>query len=172
VGQLEVSWTFRGGMDVRDEEMRTDGTIWVNNFLRTGIEMFTAGGKSGYVAEKAETEKGWIFPVGDEVVEMGYTDMFTDMFNAFENKTVPHETFYDGYIVNEIMDACYRSAKSKKWEPVKLEVWRGLDKAVPISEVKEFDKDHLFVKEETMPDGRIKLILKDKKTGKIIQREK
>jgi predicted dehydrogenase len=172
VGQLEVSWTFRGGMDVRDEVMGTEGTIWVNNFLRTGFEIFTAGGKSGYVAEKAETEKGWIFPVGDEVVEMGYTDMFTDMFNAFENKTKPKETFYDGYIVNEIMDACYRSAKSRKWEPVKLEVWRGLDKAVPISEIKEFDKDYLFVKEETMPDGRVKLILKDKKTGKIIQREK
>lgn len=172
VSQLEVSWTFRGGMDVRDEVMGTDGTIWVNNFLRTGFEMFTSGGKKGYVAEKAETEKGWIFPVGDEVVEMGYTDMFTDMFNAWENKRDPDETFYDGYIVNEIMDACYRSAKSKKWEPVKLDVWRGREKVVPISEVKEFDKDHLLVKEETMPDGKIKLILKEKKTGKIIQREK
>jgi predicted dehydrogenase len=172
VGQLEVSWTFRGGMDVRDEVMGTDGTIWVNNFLRTGFEMFTAGGKGGYVAEKAETEKGWIFPVGDEVVEMGYTDMFTDMFNSYENKTSPNETFYDGYIVNEIMDACYRSSKSKKWEPVRLEVWRGRDNVVPIADVKEYDRDYLFVKEETMPDGRIKLILKDKKTGKIIQREK
>jgi hypothetical protein len=70
------------------------------------------------------------------------------------------------------MDACYRSSKSKKWEPVRLEVWRGRDNVVPIADVKEYDRDYLFVKEETMPDGRIKLILKDKKTGKIIQREK
>ena len=31
------------------------GTIWLNHFLRTGFEMFTAGGSGGYVAEKAET---------------------------------------------------------------------------------------------------------------------
>lgn len=169
IGQFEVSWSFRGGMDLRDEVMGTDGTIWVNNFLRTGFEMFTAGGKKGYVAEKSETEKGWIFPVGDEVVELGYTDMFTDMFNALESKTEPKETFYDGYIVNEIMDACYRSAQSKKWEPVKLEVWRGLEKASKITELISFDENNYLVKEERMPDGSVKLILKDKKTGAINQ---
>ena len=156
-------------MDLRDEVMGTEGTIWINNFLRTGFEMFTAADKKGYVAEKAESEKGWLFPVGDELAELGYYNMFTDMFRAFENKSEPLETFYDGYVVNEIMDACYRSAKSKKWEPVKLKVWRGKDKTEPISEIREYDKDHIFVKEERMPDGKIKIILKDKKTGKISQ---
>lgn len=172
IGQFEVSWTFRGGMDLRDEVMGTDGTIWVNNFLRTGFEMFTAGGKKGYVAEKAETESGWIFPVGDEIAELGYFNMFTDIFRAQEEKTSPMETFYDGYIVNEIMDACYRSAKSKKWEPVELKVWRGREKVSPIAEVREYDADHVFVKEERMPDGSVKIILKEKKSGKIIQRIK
>jgi hypothetical protein len=134
--------------------------------------MFTAGGKKGYVAEKAETEKGWLFPVGDEVTELGYNHMFTDMFKSYEEKKAPRENFYDGYVVNEIMDACYRSAKSKKWEPVTLKVWRGLDKAKPIAEIREYDKDHIFVKEETLPDGVTKIILKEKKTGKIIQRIK
>ena len=55
IGQFEVSWTFRGGMDLRDEVAGTHGTIWLNHFLRTGFEMFTAGGGGGYVAEKAET---------------------------------------------------------------------------------------------------------------------
>jgi predicted dehydrogenase len=172
IGQFEVSWIFRGGMDLRDEIMGTEGTIWVNNFLRTGFEMFTAGGKGGYVAEKAETEKGWIFPVGDEVAELGYYNMFTDMFRAYEEKRNPQENFYDGYVVNEIMDACYRSAKSKKWEPVDLKVWRGSKNVKPIADIREYDKDHIFVKEETMPDGTIKLILKEKKTGKIIQKTK
>ncbi|MCJ7449899.1 MAG: Gfo/Idh/MocA family oxidoreductase [Bacteroidales bacterium] len=172
IGQFEVSWTFRGGMDLRDEVMGTEGTIWINNFLRTGFDMFTAGGKRGYVAEKAETEKGWIFPVGDEVAELGYYNMFNDMFRAYDTQAEPLETFYDGYVVNEIMDACYRSAKSKKWEPVKLKVWRGREKTGPISEIREYDKDHIFVKEERMPDGRVKVILKNKKTGKISQIEK
>jgi predicted dehydrogenase len=172
IGQFEVSWTFRGGMDLRDEVMGTEGTIWINNFLRTGFDMFTAGGNRGYVAEKAETEKGWIFPVGDELAELGYYNMFTDMFRAFEKRIDPLETFYDGYVVNEIMDACYHSAKSRKWEPIKLKVWRGKEKTEPISAIREYDKDHLFVKEERMPDGRIKIILKNKKTGKITQLEK
>ncbi|HWH36447.1 MAG TPA: Gfo/Idh/MocA family oxidoreductase, partial [Candidatus Limnocylindrales bacterium] len=125
LGQFEVSWTFRGGMDLRDEVAGTHGTIWMDHFLRTGFEMFTAGGAGGYVAEKAETERGWLFPVGDEVVELGYVDMFTDMFNAMEKGGAPQETFYDGYVVNAIMDACYRSAKSNRWEPVELFEWRG-----------------------------------------------
>ncbi len=89
IGQFEVSWTFRGGMDLRDEVAGTHGTIWLNHFLRTGYEMFTAGGGSGYVAEKAETTAGWLFPVGDEVSELGYVDMFTDMFNALEGGRAP-----------------------------------------------------------------------------------
>jgi predicted dehydrogenase len=36
IGQFEVSWTFRGGMDLRDEVAGTHGTIWINHFLRTG----------------------------------------------------------------------------------------------------------------------------------------
>ena len=72
VGQFEVSWTFRGGMDLRDEVAGTEGTIWLNHWLRTGFEMFTAVGQGGYVAEKAEGETGWLFPVGDEVGELGY----------------------------------------------------------------------------------------------------
>src|SRR4030042_3125813 len=170
IGQFEVSWQFRGGRDLRDEVMGTEGTIWINNFLRTGFEMFTAGGKKGYVEEKAESQKGCLFPVGDEVVELGYTDMFTDMFNAFEKKGKPRETFYDGYVVNEIMDAGYRSAKSKKWAPIKLREWRGKKRTPKISGIRDFDKDHIFVKEETMPDGKVKIILKNRKTGKIIQR--
>jgi predicted dehydrogenase len=170
IGQFEVSWSFRGGMDLRDEAMGTEGTIWVNNFLRTGFEIFTAASKGGYVAEKAETEKGWLFPVGDEVVELGYTDMFTDMFKAFENKDQPKETFYDGYVVNEIMDACYRSSKTKKWEPVNLDIWRGREKTARIKGTRDYDADHYLVKRETMPDGSVKLILKDKVTGVISQR--
>ena len=124
IGQFEVSWTFRGGLDLRDEVMGSEGTIWINNFLRTGLEMFTTGKGANYVAEKAESNTGWLFPVGDELNELGYNHMFMDMFNALEQGTSPKETFYDGYVVNAVLDAAYRSAKNKLWEPVQLEVWR------------------------------------------------
>ena len=169
MGQFEVSWTFRGGMDLRDEVAGTHGTIWMNHFLRTGFEMFTAGGGDGYVAEKAETSAGWLFPVGDEVSELGYVDMFSDMFGALEAGRAPRETLYDGYVVNEVMDACYRSAKSRAWEPVELVEWRGGTTA-RIAKTPETYEGQTVIKREVLPDGRSKLILKDPSTGDFTDR--
>jgi predicted dehydrogenase len=168
IGQFEVSWTFRGGMDLRDEIAGTEGTMWLNHSLRTGLEMFTAGGGEGYVAEKAESERGWLFPVGDEVSEFGYVDMFADMFNAMDERRVPQETLYDGYVVNAIMDTCYRSATSRRWEPVELE-WRG-GETPRISRTPETYDGHVLIKSEILPDGRRKLILKDKDSGEFVDR--
>ncbi|MEO5966148.1 MAG: Gfo/Idh/MocA family oxidoreductase [Candidatus Limnocylindrales bacterium] len=168
IGQFEVSWTFRGGMDLRDEVAGTQGTIWLNHFLRTGYEMFTTGGSGGYVAEKAETAAGWLFPVGDEVAELGYVDMFTDMFNAIDGGGTPQETFYDGYVVNAVMDAAYRSAKSGAWEDIDVE-WRGGSTA-RIAKDPESYEGHVVIKRETLPDGRQKLILKDPTTGDFVDR--
>jgi len=170
ISQFEVSWTFRGGMDLRDEVAGTEGTIWLNHWLRTGIEMFTAAGQGGYVAEKAEGQTGWLFPVGEEVAELGYVAMFNDMLSSLEKGVPPVETFYDGYVVNAIMDACYRSAESKKWEPVQLDLWRGQRTGSSKVQHVDFDQQYQLVKEELLPDGKTRLILKDKRTGEIVQK--
>jgi predicted dehydrogenase len=167
IGQFEVSWTFRGGLDLRDEVMGTEGTIWINNFLRTGLEMFTTGKGADYVSEKSESNTGWLFPVGDELNDLGYNHMFTDMFNSMENGTEPKETFYDGYVVNAVLDAAYLSAKTKLWEPVKLDIWRGKTGVGKHSHLVEYDMEHYLVKEEVTHYGAKKVILKNKKTGKI-----
>jgi predicted dehydrogenase len=166
IGQFEVSWTFRGGMDLRDEVAGTEGTIWTNHFLRTGFEMFSSGEGAGYVAEKAETTSGWMFPVGDEVAELGYVNMFADMFDAMDEGREPMETFYDGYVVNAVMDACYRSADSGRWEAVQLEEWRGGGVGRISPTRREWDGKTL-IKQEQMPDGRLKLIVKDEGTGEF-----
>ena len=170
VGQFEVSWAFRGGMDLRDEVSGTEGTIWINHFLRTGLELFTAVGPKEYVSEKAEGETGWLFPVGDEVHELGYPDMFTDMLNALDSGSEPAETFYDGYVVNAIMDACYRSADSKQWESVELEYWKEVSRPVEKKRPIEYEGKFVVIKEEQMPDGKTKLILQDKETNRVIER--
>lgn len=170
IGQFEVSWTFRGGMDLRDEVMGTEGTIWANNFLRTGFEMFTTGKGEQYVAEKAESNVGWLFPVGDEVHELGYSHMFTDMFDAIDKKTEPAETFYDGYIVNAILDAAYKSAASKQWEPVQISDWRGKAIAISSKKMTSYDDQYYLIKEEVLPSGEKKFIIKHKITGSIERR--
>ena len=169
IGQFEVSWTFRGGLDLRDEVMGTEGTIWINSCLRTGLEMFTTGKGADYVAEKAESTSGWLFPMGDEINDFGYNHMFTDVFNSFESGKAPKETFYDGYVVNAVLDAAYRSAKTKLWEPVQLDIWRGKIGVTKDSHLTEYDADHYLIKEETTHYGTKKVILKNKKDGKIIE---
>jgi predicted dehydrogenase len=168
IGQFEVSWTFRGGMDLRDEVAGTEGTIWANHFLRTGFEMFSSGQGGGYVAEKAETESGWVFPVGDEVADLGYVDMFADMFDAIDEGRQPAETFYDGYVVNAVIDACFRSAASRAWEPVELD-WRG-GTTPRIGKAAREEGGLTVIKEEHLPDGRRKLILKDPSSGAFVDR--
>jgi predicted dehydrogenase len=170
ISQVEVSWNFRGGMDLRDEVSGTEGTIRLDHWLRTGFEVFTTGKTDSYVAEKSESENGWLFPVGDEVHSLGYPDMFTDMLDSLENGKSPRETFYDGYIVNAIMDACYKSAESKKWEPVVITDWRGSEGLSGGIETVEFDEKHFLIKKEKMPDGSTKVMLKEKVTGNIIQK--
>jgi hypothetical protein len=132
--------------------------------------MFTAVGQGGYVAEKAESETGWLFPVGDEVHELGYTPMFKEMFDALDSGAAPMETFYDGYVVNAVIDACYKSAKTKLWEPVELEDWRGGGDVEQLGPQRDIDDRYVLIKEERMPDGQTKLIMKDKKSGEIVQK--
>jgi predicted dehydrogenase len=198
VGQFEVSWTFRGGMDLRDEVSGTEGTIRLDHFLRTGFEMFTAAGQSGYVAEKAEGRTGWLFPVGDEAHELGYVHMFQDMLDAWESGRAPMETFHDGYVVNAVIDACYRSMTSGRWEAVRLAEWqrngakmgktgrkpgrKALSRAPERrlkakiggnqggSPGKAQKAGFIAIKTERLPDGRTKRIFKDKATGRIVER--
>ena len=80
------------------------------------------------------------------------------------------ENFYDGYVVNAIMDACYRSAQSRKWEPVLLDIWRGQTGLESQVEKKDYDAEHYLIKEELLPDGRKKVIIKNKNSGDISQK--
>jgi hypothetical protein len=92
------------------------------------------------------------------------------MFDAMDSGRAPKETFYDGYVVNAVIDACYRSAKSRTWEPVDLFEWRGKQEVEELSGPTPYDDRHYLIKKERMPDGRTKVILKDRVTGEIVQR--
>jgi predicted dehydrogenase len=168
IGQFEVSWSFRGGMDLRDEIVGTEGTIWLNHWLRTGIEMFSSVGSQAYVAEKSESSKGWMFPVGNEASALGYLDMFEDMLNAFEAGRSPRENFFDGYVVNSIVDAAYRSIESKRWEPIELVRWEHVQGDQNSNSKQEGDFE--IIKRELLPDGTERRIVKNRKTGQIENR--
>ncbi len=97
------------------------------------------------------------------------TEPFSDMFEALDAACAPREDFYEGYVVNAVIDACYRSARSKRWEPVVLDVWRAAQPApAPRVEVQHVG-GRVLIKEERMPDGTMKQILRDPATGEITE---
>ena len=57
---LKLAGRFRGGMDLRDEVMGTEGTIWIKQFFYVQEWKCLQTGKGAdYVAEKAES-KQWL----------------------------------------------------------------------------------------------------------------
>jgi hypothetical protein len=62
--------------------------------------------------------------------------------------------------------ACYRSAASRHWEPVQLEGWRSRGVA-GIGRIRRAHKGKIVIKEEKLPDGRLKLILEEEATGEF-----
>ena len=150
------------GMDLRDEVSGTEGTIWLNHFLRTGFEMFTANGMGGYVAEKSESERGWLFPVGDELTELGYVPMFSEMFDAWDAGQSA-----DGNLLRRLYRQCHYGCGLSLGGLQTLGAGgdRGVARADEADQgqlQREYDAHHWLVKEEMMPDGSVKLILKEK----------
>ncbi|MER3417438.1 MAG: hypothetical protein C4297_14700 [Gemmataceae bacterium] len=119
IAHLEVSWTSRGGLDLRNEIHGTHGAIFTDVTRGTSIEAFTLG-SSGYVVEKGESDRGWVKPVPEEAFVYGYQAEMKHFVECVREGKTPRETYYDGYVVNVIIDAAYRSMQSRRWETISL----------------------------------------------------
>lgn len=117
VSHLEVSWTSRGGLDLRNEVHGTEGAIFTDVTRGTPVEAFTLG-SSGYVVEKADADRGWVKPVAEEAFTYGYQAEMKHFVECVREGKPPRETYQDGYIVNSIIDSIYRSAQSGRREKV------------------------------------------------------
>jgi predicted dehydrogenase len=115
----DVSWTTKGGLEGRFE-LNGDAGRLVEDMgvgsLRGFIER-----AAGYIGEKADTETGWVYPVPDEVRVHGHDLMMADVVGAFAAGRTPLDTFVDGYVVNCVLDAAYRSMRTGRWETVDLD---------------------------------------------------
>ena len=120
MAQAELSWTARGGLDLRNEVYGTEGVVFTDVTRETPLKVFSRPGV-GYTVEKGETESGWLFPPVDEAWTYGYREEMKHFIECVAAGRQPRETFADGYIVNCILDAAYRSAQTKRWERVEYE---------------------------------------------------
>ena len=117
IAQVEVNWTTRSGLDLRNEITGREGAIYTDITGSTGIRAFVLK-DAGYVLEKAPVSTGWIQPVAEEPFTYGYVGHLKHFVDALREGRPFAETFEDGYVVNAIIDAGYRSARSGRWEPV------------------------------------------------------
>jgi predicted dehydrogenase len=115
---MDVSWSSKGGLEGRFELAGTAGRI-VSDMSSTVLRAFIEQ-PAGYLAEKADADTGWVFPVPDETYAHGHDEMLRHMVASFRAGTAPRETFHDGLAVNRILDAAYRSMRSGSWEAVAI----------------------------------------------------
>ncbi|HYL41630.1 MAG TPA: Gfo/Idh/MocA family oxidoreductase [Candidatus Binatus sp.] len=115
----DVSWSSKGGLEGRFEVYGDAGRL-IEDISVGSLKAFVER-PAGYVVEKADAETGWLFPVPDEVRVHGHDLMMADVVEAFRTGRRPEETLIDGYVVNAILDAAYRSMRSGCREPVRLD---------------------------------------------------
>lgn len=118
IGHCELSWTCKGGLDLRNEIHGSEGSIFTDVTRGTPITSFT-GKSAGYVVEKADIDFGWTRPLPEEAFAYGYQAEMRHFVECVARGETPRETYEDGYIVNSILDAGYQSMQGKKWVRVK-----------------------------------------------------
>jgi predicted dehydrogenase len=120
LGQSENSWAACGGLDIRFEIYGSEGAIFIDVTRETGIRVFTLAPeeKVGYIVEKADVKKGWMYPIWREHELYGYLSELGHFISCIQRSLQPRETYKDGYLVNCMLDACYRSIRTRNWEPI------------------------------------------------------
>ena len=155
-------------MDLRDEVAGTAGTIWLNHFLRTGFEMFSPAVAAATWRRRRRSTAGWLFPVGDEVSELGYTDMFNDMFGSLDGGRRPGRRCTTATSSTRSWTPATGRRRARPGSRSSVE-WRAGSTA-RIAATPETFEGQVVIKREILPDGRHKLILKDPASGDFTDR--
>ncbi len=117
IAHCELSWTTKGGLDLRNEIHGSDGSVFTDVTRATPIVSFTTG-SAGYVVEKADADKGWTRPLPEEAFAYGYQAEMRHFVECVRDGAIPRETYQDGYIVNCVLDAGYESMRTGRWTRV------------------------------------------------------
>ncbi len=115
---IESSWIEKGGMQLRHELVGSAGRIVTDSSV--GPVWGFIEKPVGYLVEKANADTGWVYPVPEETRAYGFSQQMRHFVDCFAAGTQPLETFEDGVVVNRILDACYRSMRTKMWEKVTI----------------------------------------------------
>ena len=118
IAHCELSWTTKGGLDLRNEIHGSEGSLFTDVTRATALSSFSTRG-AGYVIEKADIDFGWTRPLPEEAFAYGYQGEMKHFVECVRDGEMPRETYADGYVVNVILDAGYQSMRSKRWVRVR-----------------------------------------------------
>lgn len=118
IAHCELSWTTKGGLDLRNEIHGSEGSIFTDVTRSTPIVSFT-GRAAGYVIEKADIDFGWTRPLPEEAFAYGYQAEMRHFVECVRDGGEPRETYHDGWVVNLILDAGYESMRKRRWVRVR-----------------------------------------------------
>ena len=119
VGQVEASWTVRGGMAVVLEVWGEEGVLtYDRSALSQPIRVFARQRTEKYFMEKAESDRGWLFPMVDEFHRYGYYHEIAYFLDCIRRGEEPSLTFRHGLAVNKAIDAAYASSRERRWQVV------------------------------------------------------
>jgi predicted dehydrogenase len=114
IGHCELSWTTKGGLDLRNEIHGSEGSIFTDVTRGTSISSFSTK-SAGYVVEKADIDFGWTRPLPEEAFAYGYQAEMRHFVECVRDNKPARETYEDGYIVNCVLDAGYESMRTGQW---------------------------------------------------------
>ena len=114
IAHCELSWTTKGGLDLRNEVHGSEGSIFTDVTRGTPITTFTPRA-AGYVVEKADIDFGWTRPLPEEAFAYGYQAEMRHFVECVRDGVPPREDYRDGYVVNAVLDAGYESIRSGAW---------------------------------------------------------
>jgi predicted dehydrogenase len=118
IAHCELSWTCKGGLDLRNEIHGSEGSIFTDVTRGTPVTSFTSK-SAGYVIEKADIDFGWTRPLPEEAFQYGYQAEMRHFVECVRDGVTPRETYEDGYIVNCVLDSGYESMRKNRWVRVK-----------------------------------------------------
>ena len=111
VGLIEDSWARRGGMEDRIEVYGEGGVTYADLHMGNALPTYSEYGY-GYAVEKAPSTKGWTYPVFDELWNYGFPQEMRHFARCVRGKEQPIATGDDGRIVQEVLYAGYKSART------------------------------------------------------------
>lgn len=114
MAHCELSWTTKGGLDLRNEIHGSDGSIFTDVTRGTPIQAFTTR-PAGYVVEKADIDYGWTRPLPEEAFAYGYQAEMRHFVECVRDGQPPRENYEDGYVVSCLLEAAYQSMHKRKW---------------------------------------------------------